>query len=142
MTGDIRTFEFDDRNSRFFSKKATTDDSVRRISRFLYQIHDDLIDHPISVTAEGWAALRRIVAFLGTDFEIGAAQQRPAWPFHSHEERLRNERLLHGVDLPQYDPAIHGRAANPWYNRIPSRVGFMVLGGLLLAVLIALFFLT
>jgi hypothetical protein len=42
------------------------------------------------------------------------------------------------VNLPRYDPAIHGRPNNPWWNRIPSSVGFAILGCLLAVVLILL----
>jgi hypothetical protein len=138
MTGEMRSFEFDDQTSPFQSAKATSDESIRRISRELWTIYDDLIDHPISVTPEGWAALRRILAFLQTDLEIEKTRDRDTWPFHDHEEWLQNERVLNDVDLPEYDPTIHGRPANPWWNRISSVVGFVILGCLLAVVLILL----
>ncbi len=138
MAGEIRSFGFDERISPYHRAKATSDDSVREISRALWLIYDGLIDHPISVTAEGWAALRRTLAFLQTDLEIEETQERAAWPFRDHEQWLRNERLLNGVRLPEYDPAIHGRPANPWWNRVPSVVGFAILGCLLVVVLILL----
>ena len=50
MAGAIRTFAFDDKNS---GCRKNGDRSVQEISRFLYNIHDDLIDHPISVTSPG-----------------------------------------------------------------------------------------
>ena len=54
MSGAIRAFEFDDRNSEFCSRKCTADDSVRQISKSLYYLNDDFIDHSVSVDAEGW----------------------------------------------------------------------------------------
>jgi hypothetical protein len=72
MRGDIRTFEFDDRNSVYFEQGLTEDRSVRDIGRVLWSMHDDFIDHPISVSSDGWLVLKRIVAFLGTDRTAGA----------------------------------------------------------------------
>ena len=40
--------------------------------------------------------------------------------------------------LPNCDPAVHGRPANPWWNRIPSGIGFLVLAALLAAVFIVI----
>ncbi len=138
MAGKIRTYEFVDRNSQFYSRKTTTDDSVHQVARFLYSIHDDVIDHPISATEHGWAALRRIVAFLGTDLEADPTQKQPAWPFRDQGQWRANEWLVDKVDLPDYDPAIHCRQIQSWWNRIPSTVGFAVLGCILIAVLIVL----
>lgn len=139
MTGEIQSFEFDDQNTQLQGTKTTTDNTVRRISRFLCNIHDDFIDHPISVGPDNWALLRRIVAFLRTDLDIETTQDQPAWPFCDDEEWQQNERLLNESGLPEYDPAIHGRQVNPWWNRIPSSVGFVILGGLLSVLLIVLF---
>ena len=139
MTGKIHTFAFDDQNSGFCSTKTTTDNSVHQISRFLYNIHDDFINHPISVGPQGWAVLRRIIAFLGTDLDIETTQEQTVWPFHDEEEWHANESLVNEIGLPEYDPVIHGRQVNPWWNRIPSSVGFVVLGGLLVGILILIF---
>lgn len=147
MVGEIRSFEFDDRITPFYRAKVIDDGSVCQIAHFLWSTYDSLIDHPISVTQEGWATFRRILAFLGTDLEIEKPQKRNAWvdewwrngwPFRDDEEWLRNEPLLDEITLPAYDPAIHGRPANPWWNRIPSSVGFAILGGILLAILLML----
>ena len=40
--------------------------------------------------------------------------------------------------LPEYDPAVHGRPANPWWNRIPAGIGFLILAALLAAVFIVI----
>lgn len=139
MTGEIRSFEFDGKVSPLrYRGKTTNDKSVRRISRFLWRNYDDLVDHPISVTPQCWAAFRRILAFLHTDLEIEKPQGQDAWPFHDYEEWLRNESILAGIRLPEYDPAIHGRPANPWWNRIPTRVGLAIIGALLIPILIFL----
>src|SRR5579872_5857166 len=85
MRDDIHTFAFDDRNSVYFEQGLTEDRSVREIGRVLWTIHDDLIDHPISVSPECWPMLKRAVTFLGTDLELaGAAPRAPLpefWPF-------------------------------------------------------------
>lgn len=150
MAGEIRSYEFDDAVDTFYETKATDDDSVRRIAHFLWSTYDDLIDHPVSVTQEGWASYRRILAFLATDLEIVKPPRKNAWrhdqkewwrngwPFRDHEEWLRNEARLDEIALPEYDPAIHGRPANPWWNRIPSSAGFAVLAGIVLGLLFIL----
>jgi len=135
MTGEIRTFAFDDQNSVYFK---ATDVSVQEISRSLWYIHDDLIDHPISVNTCGWAVLRRIVAFLATDLEIEETPKQSSWPFRDEKEWHASERLVNETNLPEYDPTIHGRQVQPWWNRIPSSVGFAVLAGLVVAVMVAL----
>jgi len=139
MTGEIQTFAFDDQNSDCC---RATDTSVQQISRFLWNIHDDTIDHPISVSPQGWAVLRRIVAFLDTDLEIETTQEQPAWPFHDDEEWHANEYLVNVIGLLEYDPAIHARQVHPWWNRIPSSIGFVLLGGLVVVAVILAFFLS
>jgi hypothetical protein len=84
---------------------------------------------------------RRIVAFLATDLEIETTPEQETWPFRGENEWHANEHLVDEVGLPEYDPAIHGRPANPWWNRIPSTVGFLILGAIVVAVLMALFLL-
>ncbi len=76
--------------------------------------------------------------FLGTDLDIETTQEQPAWPFHDEEEWHANECLVDEIGLPEYDPAIHGCQVNPWWNRIPSSVGFVLLGGMVIAVVVAL----
>jgi hypothetical protein len=138
MTGAIRTYDFDDRNTTL---GKSTDVGVQAISRFLYYFHDGLIDHPISVSPDAWSVFRRIVAFLGTDLEIETMPEQELWPFHDEKEWHANEYLANEVGLPEYDPTVHGRPANPWWNRIPSSIGFIILGGIIVAVLVALFLL-
>jgi hypothetical protein len=127
MRGEIRTFAFDDRNSKYDSPKATADPSVREVSRTLYAIHDDLIDHPISASPECWAALCRIVAFLGTDLAIDAATDERTWPFRDERLWSAHESLVSECELPEYNPHVHGRPINHWSRRIPTRVGIAVI---------------
>jgi hypothetical protein len=135
MTGAICTYDFDDRNTAL---GKSSDVGVQAISRFLYYFHDGLIDHPIAVGPDAWLAFRRIVAFLGTDLEIETAAEQKLWPFHNEKEWHANEHLVNEVGLPEYDPAVHGGPANPWWNRIPSSIGFIILGGIIAAVLAVL----
>lgn len=137
MRGDIRTFEFDDRNSVYFEKGLTDDRSVREIGSVLWSMHDDFIDHPISVTPEGWLFLMRVVAFLGTELELAPTARRKrlptCWPFRDEAEWLANESTGHDTRIPEYDPDVHGRRFQPWWNRIPTSLGVAILLGLLAA---------
>lgn len=137
MTGEIGTFAFDDANSNCCQ---SSDANVKAISRVLYSIHDDTVDHPICVTSDGWVALRRVLAFLDTDLDIATKHDESAWPFCDHEQWQANEHRANAIVLPQYDPAIHFRHIHPWWNRIPSGVGFAIIAvvGILLAVVLAL----
>lgn len=127
MSGTIRTFAFDDQYS---SCSVSTDEAVREIVRQVWYSHDDFIDHPISIPSEGWESLRRTVAFLGKDLEI-APRGCDLWPFHDEAEWQRNEHLVIELDLPDYDPDVHGRQYQPWWNRIPTSVGVLILVTLL-----------
>lgn len=138
MAGRICTSAFDDQNT---ACQQSSDKSVQEISRFLYSLHDDLIDHPISVTPICWEALLRVVAFLGTGLEIRTPNKDASWPFPDSEEWHANENSLKNLDLPEYDISIHYRIANPWWNRIPSRIGLVVLGCIIAGVAATLFFL-
>ena len=138
MAGDICTFAFDDMNS---ACRDTTDASLKLISKELNLIHDDLIDHPESVTQESWETLRRTVAFLATDLQMDTAAALSAWPFHDEYEWRSHRQLVGGVQIPDYDPAVHGRQVHPWWNRIPVTVGFALLGCIVLVVLVVLFIL-
>ena len=126
MAGNIRTYRFDDENS---DCQHSPDSSVRQISRILYTLHDDFIDHPISVTPHHWAALLRVVAFLGTELEIGSKEKGPEWPFRDHDEWKSHQNRLSNFDLPEYDISVHYRIVNPWWKRIPSSIGFLIIGG-------------
>jgi hypothetical protein len=131
MSGDIKTSAFDDRNSIYFEELATDDRSVLEISRRLYNLHDDFIDHPISVTCECWQMLKRVLAFLNTDLEIEAAATTQSWPFRDQHEWLTNEHFVYDCKIPEYDPEIHSRRYQFWWNRIPAAVGFSIILGLL-----------
>jgi|SRR5579863_3089702 len=137
MRGDIRTFEFDDRNSVYFEKGLTEDRSVRGIGRVLWSMHDDFIDHPISVTPEGWQFLIKVVTFLRTDLELAPAARRkplpPCWPFRDEAEWLANEPTGNDARIPEYDPYVHSRQFQPWWNRIPTSLGIGIFLGLLAA---------
>ena len=135
MAGAIRTYAFDEANT---ACRASADVGVQTISRFLYYLHDDLIDHPISVRRDTWSVLRRIVAFLNTDLEIEGEPENELWPFHDEKEWCAHEHLVNDSGLPEYDPVVHGRPANPWWNRIPSGIGFIILGAIVVAVVVAL----
>ncbi|MCA9213825.1 MAG: hypothetical protein KDB27_12210 [Planctomycetales bacterium] len=93
MNCTISTYAFDDLNSECMDSR---DESVRQISRQLYQIHDDAVDHPISVTQPTWNALIRVVAFLDTDSagckdatnnEIMAIQRRIRMEYTTYQPR-------------------------------------------------------
>jgi len=136
MSGQIRTFAFEDQYSPC---RASSDESVQEIVRQVWYIHDELIDHPISVLSEGWEGLRRTVAFLGTDLEI-VSREGPSWPFQDGAEWHANEHLVDELGLPDYDPDIHGRPANPWWNRIPTSIGVSILVGILVVVFLIIAF--
>ena len=135
MLGKIRSFEFDDEIEVLRDTKSTSDESVCEIAKFLWNTYDDTVNHAISLTSQGWETYRRVLTFLPTDLEIETMQDHDAWPFRDHEEWLRNENDLDALNLPQYDPVIHGRHIHPWWDRIPSGVGFAILGAILLAVM-------
>lgn len=128
MKGEIRSSSFDEENSRYSSARLTSDESVHKISRSLWYFHDDIVDHAISVTPEGWETLRRVVAFLGTNRELGDGVNRATWPFPDEETWRAHEASLDEYALPAYDPAIHCRQIHPWWDRIPSWIGFLLLG--------------
>jgi len=138
MAGDICTFAFDDINS---ACRDTTDASLKLISKELYLIHDDLIDHPVSVTQESWEALRRTVAFLATDLQTDTATAQFTWPFHDEDEWRSHEHLVNDMQIPVYDPVVHSRQVHPWWDRIPSSLGFAILGCIVVVILVVLFLL-
>ncbi|MGQ0635348.1 MAG: hypothetical protein ACT4QC_12110 [Planctomycetaceae bacterium] len=144
MRGEIRTFAFDDRNSVYFGQRRTEDRSVLEISHALWTIHDDFIDHPISVASEGWMVLQRVVAFLATDLEASAVTKplAPSWPFRDESEWLAHERFSRSCLLPEYDAQLHGRRFQPWWNRIPAPVGIAVILGFLALTILAFAFAT
>lgn len=136
MSGAIRSFAFQDQYSPF---RASPDEAVQEIVRQVWYIHDELIDHPISVLLEGWEILRRTVAFLGTDLDIAPSECR-VWPFRDEAEWHLHEHLVDQLDLPDYAPDVHGCPANPWWNRIPTSIGVLILVTLLAAVFLVIAF--
>jgi hypothetical protein len=97
MAGEIRTFAFDECCSDCMD---TDDRSIDELSSFLDVIYDDFTDHSISVSQQGWAVLKRIVAFLATDLEVAVKKGDFAWPFNDEEQRRAHEHLLEEVGLP------------------------------------------
>ncbi|MBA3483485.1 MAG: hypothetical protein H0T51_16880 [Pirellulales bacterium] len=136
MTGKIQTFAFDDRNSKYISSRSTIDLSVRAISCELYSIHDDFVDHPISVTPEGWETLRRVVAFLGTDLHLQADASGGAWPFIDENQWRDCESLAAECALPNFDPIVHSRPVNHWSRKIPTKVGLTIIAALIAAAVV------
>jgi hypothetical protein len=134
MTGEINTFAFDDRNSSI----STADPSVRQISSALYGIHDDFVDHPISIPLAGWGALRRILAFLETDLEIAEDAEEASWPFRDEREWRQHEPSTEKWPLPDFDALIHNRPVNHWTRKISTSEGIAIIATLIaLASLIA-----
>jgi len=70
MRGEIQSTEFDRRKWEEPPLAETTDASVEMLCYDTWLIHDDLIDHPLSVPRETWDWLRRVVAFLRTDLRL------------------------------------------------------------------------
>ncbi len=136
MSGAIRTFAFEDQYSPC---GKSGDESVQVIVRQVWYMHDGLIDHPISVTQGGWESLRRTVAFLGTHLEI-APPGCGSWPFRDEADWRLHEHLVNELGLPDYDPDVQGRPANPWWNRIPTSVGVLILVTILAAVFLMIAF--
>lgn len=135
MSGAIRTFAFEDQYSPC---RDSPDESVRYIVRQIEFMHDFLVDHPISVGSDGWEALRRTVAFLGTDMELSTPSESGFWPFRDELHWHLNEHVVSELGLPSYDSKVHGCPANPWWNRIPTRVGVSLLLGILAVVFLIL----
>jgi hypothetical protein len=135
MSGAIRTFAFE---GQYAPCRNSPDEAVQAIVRHVWYIHDELIDHPISVTEQEWEILRRSFAFLLTDLDFTAKENGAVWPFEDESSWQANQHLVNGIELPEYDSAVHGRPANPWWNRIPTSIGILVLAMLLGAVFIAI----
>lgn len=56
----------------------TNDDGVIDAASHLWFFYDDFIDHPVSVSREGWEHLRRWIALLRTDYRL-KEQARRIW---------------------------------------------------------------
>ncbi len=138
MNGTISTYAFDDLNSECMDSQ---DETVRQISKQLYLIHDDAVDHPISVSQPTWTALKRIVVFLDTDSEGSQDAANDFWPFKDESEWTTQQTKLDEINIPPYDPAIHALPVHGPLSRIPTPVGFGIIAfviGLLIVVLIAM----
>ncbi len=72
MADRIRTDEFDHGNMNIEDQ----DPSVRACVGALWFFHDDFVDHPISVSSEGWNWILRIVALLRSDLEMSPKTQK------------------------------------------------------------------
>ena len=120
MNGAIATFAFDDLNCEC---SDSADESVHQISKLLYQIHDDTVDHPICVTQSTWDTLRRVVAFLDTELTAAEEIDESHWPFPNSQQWHENQHRVPGMDIPTYDPAIHARPVHGPFDRIPTLLG-------------------
>ncbi len=137
MNGTISTYEFDDLNSECMDSH---DESVRKVAKELYCIHDDTVDHPISVTQMTWDALIRIVAFLDTDLVSDEKLVNSYWPFKDGTQWNTHRNSIEDVDIPSYDPDVHSLPVHGAFNRIPTLVSIgliLLFIGLLFAMLIA-----
>lgn len=135
MKGTIRTNAFDDMNSEFM---GSPDESLRRISGLLYQIHDDMVDHPISVSESTWETMLRIIAFLDTHLEAAERVDHEYWPFKDETHRDNHCENIVMIDLPSYKPQVHDLPIHSPFNRIPAIVGFglMALATFLMAAIL------
>ncbi|QDT74570.1 hypothetical protein [Lacipirellula limnantheis] len=134
MKGEVRAFEFEDLYS---ASVASPDPAVQKIVKALWGCHCDTRNHPVSVAAEGWETMRRIIAFLSTDLDISSASGTP-WPFRDEGDWRRNEPLVLEVELPPYDQAIHCRPIHPWWDRIPTSIGLLIVVGSILAMVVGM----
>ena len=116
----------------------SADKSVRQISELLYQIHDDTVDHPISVTQTTWDALLRIAVFLDTDLAASEVTEDEFWPFSNQTEWNVHRNKIQKIGIPPYDPEFHALPVHGPLNRIPTLVGIVIIAfviGLLVVVL-------
>lgn len=138
MNGSILTYAFDDLNCECMD---APDPSVRNVSKLLYQIHDDTVDHPISVTKITWDTLIRIVAFLDTDLAVNENMDNAYWPFNDEAEWHAHRKNIDGTNIPSYNPEIHALPVHGLINRIPTLLGLGIIalatGLLVLFILIA-----
>lgn len=138
MNGTISTYAFDDLNCECMD---APDPSVRHISKLLYQIHDDTVAHPISVTKTTWDTLIRIAAFLDTDLAVNEIMDNDYWPFKHETEWNAHRRNIAGISIPTYNPEIHALPIHGPLNRIPTLLGVgiiaLAVGLLILFVLVA-----
>lgn len=124
MNGTIRTYAFDDLNCEC---KDSHDESVRQISKLLYQIHDDTVDHPVSVNQTTWDTLLRIVAFLETDLTAAADMDKDNWPFKDDTDWNKYRATIAENNVPFYNPELHSLPVHGPLNRIPTLVGIGII---------------
>jgi hypothetical protein len=136
MRGETGSFAFGNKIDPVAYAHKPPDRVTVGVARFLWLTYSDTVDHSISVTAETWAALRRIVAFLQTDLELEGRPEDEAWPFRDEEQWQRHEHLVSHIDLPPYDPAIHGRPIGSLWDRIPTGIGLAIIAGGVLLLLV------
>ena len=120
MNGTISTYAFDDLNCECMD---SADPSVRQVSKLLYQIHDDTVDHPISVTQTTWDALIRIVVFLDTELAVDDEMVNDFWPFTGETEWNTHRHRIEDSGIPSYDPNVHALPVHGPFNRIPALLG-------------------
>lgn len=124
MNGAISTYAFDDQNCECMDSQ---DESVRQVSKLLYQIHDDTVDHPISVSKTTWDTLIRIVAFLDTDLTADENMDNNCWPFKVETELDTSHASIGEINIPSYNPEIHALPVHGPLNRIPTLVGLGII---------------
>lgn len=125
MNGAISTFKFDDMNCECM---CSADPSVQRISKFLYQVHDDFVDHPISVSRKTWNRLLRVLVFLDTQLVAQVDYDEDSWPFTSKDEWEAHRGKISELAAPQYDPKLHSQPVDGPWERIPTIAGLGILG--------------
>lgn len=138
MRGATRTFAFQD---AYEVHERSADSCVRRIVEVVYCFHDDFVDHPISVSRQRWDALRRAVAFLGTDQQGVAERAAASWPFADEASWKAHEHLLDSLALPDYNEAVHGRRVRPAWHTVPTWLGVLVIVAVVVMGFVALEFL-
>jgi hypothetical protein len=124
MSGTLRTHAFDDLNSDCMDSR---DESVRSIAKWLYGIHDDMVDHPISVSQQVRNDLIRVVAFLGTETPGSLCQTGEYWPFSKESEWQAARISVESCGIPPYDAAIHSRPVHGFLDRIPTPLGIAII---------------
>ena len=129
LRNEIRTFAFDDANSECMD---TDDASLKCIANHLYIIHDDTVDHPISVSETTWQCLIRIAAFLRTNLLCQTGTDQPYWPFQTRELWLEHKSANDDLRIPDYDPQSHQPPIHGRLDRIPTIIGVTILVGLVI----------
>ncbi len=66
LSGRIRSFEFDER----LHKVESRDTTVNQLIFTLWSCYDDIIDHPVRLTREGWDYLQRVRLVLHSNAEF------------------------------------------------------------------------